>query len=111
MSISIYGASDDLVEIEGDVEDEIGPGRMIQIGDEKMGVRVTMRYHASSKSGPVWRASIEQVDEGVPMFPVTLGLADPHGYPDPQSYSVKVTVDCPHGTPVIVGKRNLTERS
>lgn len=105
MGIQIYGASDDLVEIEGDVRDEIAPGRAIMVGGHERGVRVVMKY-AVGKVG-VWRGCVEQIDEGVPMFPVTVVEADPGGKPDPKSYSVKVCIDCPPGTPVMVGKRNL----
>jgi len=105
--ISVYGASDDIVCIEGDVNDEVTPGRVITIGDNNRGVRVTFKYAASKKSGAVWRGSVEQIDEGIPMFPVTVAEADPSGYPDPKSYSVKITIDCPKGTSVMVGKRNL----
>ena len=108
--IAVYGASDDIVCIEGDVNDEATPGRMIEIGDGQRGVRVTMKYAASKKSGAVWRAAIEQVEEGVPMFPVTVVEADPRGHPDPQSYSVKVVVDCPPGTRVTCGGKSLNAR-
>jgi hypothetical protein len=107
--IIIYGASDDLVEIDGDVTDEVSPGRMILIGDSTRGMYVTFKYAVNKKSGSVWRGSVEQIDEGVPMFPMTVELADPSGYPDPRSYSVKFVIDCPPGTPVIVGKHNLAE--
>lgn len=105
--INIYGASDDLVVIEGDVHDEVSPGRTITIGDAAKGVRVIFKYAAGKKSGAVWRGSIEQIDEGIPMFNTVISEADPSGYPDPRSYSVKFTIDCPVGTPVFVGKKNL----
>jgi len=106
--IFVYGASDDITVIDGDVRNEVGRGRTITIGDERQGVRVTMKYAAAKTA--TWRACVEQIDEGVPMFPVTLVLADPHGYPDPQSYSVKVCVDCPSGTTVRCGKKTLGVR-
>lgn len=109
--ISVYGSSDDIVCIEGDVDDEVSPGRLITIGDHNRGVRIRFTYAPSKKSGAVWRGSVEQIDEGVPMFHVSVSEADPHGYPDPRSYSVKLTIDCPPGTPVIVGKKNIAVRS
>ena len=108
--ISVYGHSDDVVVIEGDVDDEVRPGRTITVGDVKRGVRINFKYAASKTSGAVWRGSIEQIDEGVPMFPVTVTEAEPSGYPDPQSYSVKLIVDCPPGTPVTVGGKDLTRK-
>lgn len=59
--IYISGASDDLVCIEGDVRDEVSPGRVITIGDNARGVRVLFRYAASKSSAGVWRASVEQI--------------------------------------------------
>ena len=107
--ISVYGASDDIVCIEGDVSDEITPGKMITIGDEIRGVRLMFKYAPNKKSGAVWRGSVEQIDEGVPMFPVTISEAEPSGFPNPRTYSVKITVDCPKGTSVVVGKQNLAK--
>ena len=103
--IRIYGASDDLVEIEGDVEDEISPGRSIIIGTAARGMRVVFKYG----KGGVWGGFVAQLDEGVPMFPLVVREAEPHGYPDPKAYSVLFEIDCPKGTPVMVGKRNLAE--
>ena len=105
--ISVYGYSDDVVCIEGDVDDEVSPGHTITVGTNERGVRITFKYSASKRSGAVWRGSVEQIDEGIPMFPVIISEAEPSGFPDPRSYSVKLTIDCPTGTPVIVGKRNL----
>jgi hypothetical protein len=107
--IEIYGHSDDVVVIEGDFgHDETTANKMITIGNQDKGVKITMKYAASKKSGAVWRAGIEQIDEGVPMFPMTIGLANPSGYPEPLSYSVKVSVDCPKDTLVMVGKKSLS---
>lgn len=110
--ITIYGTSDDLVEIEGDVNGEVGPNRTITIGDEKQGLRIKFQYAVGPKSGAVWRGSIEQIDEGIPIFPVTVGehVAAWRG-PEERSYSVKFTIDCPPGTPVTVGKRNLAAKT
>jgi len=110
--IEIYGHSDDIVVIEriterGKTTDETTSGKMITIGNETKGVKITMKYAPSKRSGAVWRAGIEQIDEGVPLFPMTIGLAEPSGYPDPLSYSVKVSIDCPKNTSVWVGKKQV----
>lgn len=42
--ISVYGASDDNVCIEGDVCDEVSPGKTILIGDSTRGVRIKFKY-------------------------------------------------------------------
>lgn len=102
--ITISGHSDDVVCIEGDVSDEVSPGKTILIGDATRGVRVKMKYGCGRAA--VWRGCVEQVDEGIPMFPVSIIAGDPSGGAA-RTYTVKVVIDCPPGTPVMVGKRNL----
>lgn len=96
--LRIYGASDDLVEIEGDVSEELGARdrqRTITIGDDKGGLRVIAKYAPGSRA--VWRLSVEPIDEEVPIpWPVHVELAEP-------GYSCAVVVDCPPGTPVAFG--------
>jgi len=105
--LRIYGASDDLVVIEGHVDDEVSPSRSITIGTEAGGVVVSMKYGVGAG---VWQARVRQIDEGIPVpWPVTIGNAEPSGSPDPQTYSVLVTIDCPADTPVFVGKRKLSK--
>jgi len=111
MTIAVYGASDDIVVIEGDVADEVAPGKLITVGDENRGLRVRFTYAPSKKSGAVWRGSIEQIDEGVPMFDIAVAPAAPNGFPNPQSYSVMFTIQCPPGTPVKVGNRHINRKA
>ena len=106
--IKIYGCSDDYVCIDGEsFHDEVGPGRMITVGDDVRGMKVTFKYAPSKKSGAVWRGAVEQIEENVPMFPLTVVEAEPRGAPDPCTYSVLFMIDCPIETPVYVGKRNI----
>lgn len=108
--IKIYGHSDDVVCIDGDsFSDEVSLGRMITIGDEKRGMNVVFKYAAGKKSGAVWRGCVEQIEENIPMFPISVSEAEPSGGPDPCTYSVLFTIDCPIETPVFVGKRNLNK--
>lgn len=104
--LRIYGHSDDVVVIDGHLQDEVGPNRAIVIGDGRRGMRVTFRYSASRRSGAVWRGAIEQIDEGVPLFPVEVSEAAAGG----QSYSVMFIIDCPDDTPVTCGKVDLRKR-
>ena len=97
--IRIYGVSDDLVEIEGDVEEEIGcydKAVTLEVGGAKGGLRVVAEYaprHASSDVG-VWRLGVEPIDEDVPIpWPVRVELAE-------RGYSPVINIDCPPGTPV-----------
>jgi len=93
--LRIYGHSDDCVEIEGDVNDEIGAferARVITIGGEGEGVIVRAAYAPDSSAG-VWRLSVELVEEGVPC-PWPIRIEPRH------SYSQQIVIDCPPGTPV-----------
>lgn len=95
--IRIYGGSDDLVEIEGDYNEELNvemnKWMPITIGDEKGGLLVHVGYGLLSRNG-VWEICVEQIDEDVPIpWLVTIGVA-------PQGYSTLLTVNCPRGTPI-----------
>lgn len=102
--LKIYGASDDLVEIEGSIEDEINcydasveftvgypepaPGRNIQ------GVKIIMRYAPKWANAGVWTAEIFPIDEDIDIpWPVSITLSE-------RGYSAQVLVDCPIDTPV-----------
>jgi hypothetical protein len=102
--LRIYGASDDLVEIEGDHNDEFEEGDVIIIGQREAsagvsayGVQVRMTYGlAKWNTGATWAADIAPMDDGAEMpWPVTVGLAE-------RGYSALVEVACPKGTPVLV---------
>lgn len=105
MGIRIYGVSDDLTVIDGDVHEEGGATSTVTVGTVTGGVVVGMRYKGPA---PVWSATVRQIDEGVPIpWPVTISCAPASGLPDPRSYSAMVTIDCPPGTPVRIGKKLL----
>lgn len=106
--IKIYGHSDDVVVIGGNYTGETKSGHKILIGTLECGLFVSMQY-APSKSGPVWRASIEQINEDILLpWPVTIVNAEPSGYPL-STYSVMVIVDCPIDTPVKSKNTKITE--
>jgi len=101
--LKIYGASDDLVEIEGPGGDEVGcydSGVLItigwteaQAGKDAKGLVVRMRY-GSPGFGSTWSAEVGQIDEDI-LIPwnVTVRVAE-------RPYSALVIVDCPDDTPV-----------
>jgi hypothetical protein len=95
MSLRIYGASDDLVEIEGDVQEEIGcydTQVTLEIGGLDGGIRVIADYGVDKAA--VWRLALEPVDEDVPVpWPVRTELGG-------RGYSLVIIVDCPPGTPI-----------
>jgi hypothetical protein len=90
MAIRIYGHSDDCIEIEGDVDDELGAydrERCITVGGEGEGIEVRVSYHGT------WRFAVSMIDEDVPC-PWSIRIEPKHGY------SQQVVIDCPPGTPV-----------
>jgi hypothetical protein len=105
--IHIYGASDDLLEVEGNNPgcDEYGcpeRGIAITIGDETGGLRVFARYAVGPRG--VWRLAVEPIDEGVPIpWPVRVEMAE-------SGYSCAVVVDCPVTVPVRVAKTRKKAR-
>lgn len=102
--IKIYGHSDDLVEIEGDIEDELcayEDGRIITIGGEGEGVVIRAEYAPEGSAG-VWRFSVELVDDGVPCR-WKIEIEPKH------EYSQQVVIHCPPGTPVDFGDQDDEE--
>lgn len=98
MSIDIYGASDDLVEIEGHVSEEIGAYDKrvaIEVGTMATGgLRVLAEYSPKDSTVGVWRMSVEPLDEDVRIpWPVQVDMSE-------RGYSCVVRVVCPDDTPV-----------
>lgn len=102
--LKIYGASDDLVEIEGPGGDEIdcyNSGVEITVGypeaapgRDAQGVKVIMRYAPKWTDAAVWTAEVFPIDEDVDIpWPVSVSLAE-------RGYSAQVLIDCPEDTPV-----------
>lgn len=101
--VKIYGASDDLVEIEGHPDgDEIGcydRDVVIMLGTvETGGIAVRMSYAprfsalGDGVAAACWSAEIAQLDEDRPIpWPVRLGTV---------RYSVAVLIDAPPETPL-----------
>lgn len=94
--LTIYGYSDDLVELEGVVREEIDCfGKDVEITitepDGDGGVRVRMRYHR------VWSAEVSQIGEERIPWPVEIRTADGDREPE---YSVFVEIGCPEDVQV-----------
>jgi hypothetical protein len=70
-TVVVYGASDDLIEIEGDVQgcDEYpqADGQFVLVGD---GAQVRLRV-SYTRAG-IWAIAVAPVGEAMPMLPVTL---------------------------------------
>lgn len=100
MTLRISGHSDDIVILEGFLDEElctdingvvkllIGEANSKQ-GQDSHGLRVDMTYGAEAA---IWSATISQIDEDI-KCPWSVSLTF-------QGYSPTVTIDCPEGTPV-----------
>ena len=104
--IRIYGASDDLVEFEGDVTGEVGcygVPVLIRVGSDEAGLRIVASYAAYAEEfgsdAPGWAFGVATVngngsgddDEGKIPWPVRI---------ERERYSTAIVIDCPPGTPV-----------
>ena len=98
--LMIYGSSDDLVEIEGHLREELNADDvLITIGwpngvpaedRDPAGIRIRMTY--SKEVSGCWEATLGMIDEDVPCpWAVSAKL---------EGYTVRVSVECPEGTPV-----------
>lgn len=100
MGVRISGYSDDVVVVQHDGEAREVPcltGHVaVHVGPEGSALVVRAEY-GPPRSGPVWRLSVEQEDEHVPL-PGSVRV-EPGG-----DYSLAIVVDCPPGTPVRVRK-------
>lgn len=98
--LRIYGHSDDNVEIEGWLREEIGcydePVR-IEIGSPMSGgIAVVAEYAAGHRGGATWSIAFAPLDEEVPC-PWDVEF-DPEG--NGKGYSFGLIVHCPKGTPI-----------
>lgn len=100
--ITIYGASDDLVELTGcDAAEEfsaIGGDIVLVVGREEAslgenasGITVRMHY-GTHAAGGVWEACVSPIDEDAPCpWPVRIKIS---------GYTASVEIDAPRSTPV-----------
>ncbi len=87
--VTIYGASDDLIEVDGDVPgcDEYNgeAAELLLTGEHEGGLFVTVAYDRG-----VWMVGLSPADDGVRMLPVTI---DQTTYHDGEiGYSARATV-------------------
>lgn len=96
--ITIYGASDDLVEVAGCKNaDEFNTDDWF--GDLVAPDGETMRVHARYEINGCWSVGVSQVDEPqqLPGWPVTITQA-PAMNPGNPGYSPLLSIDAPEGT-------------
>jgi hypothetical protein len=103
MIITIYGSSDDLIEVEGcegaDEFNSYEQGLLMWRGDLVAPDGSQMRVHAVLDG--CWSFAVGMVDEGAPLprWPLTIdqGGAE-HSRPGYPTYSTVVLIDAPEGT-------------
>lgn len=102
--LRIYGASDDLVEIEGHFEEEIDcydSAVVITVGwpeaspgENARGLRVYIRYAPDWAKTGVWPVAVAPLDDDAEIpWPVSVTLGG-------RGYSSELTIDCPDDVPV-----------
>lgn len=99
-TLKFWGASDDLFEMGGDIDGEIGcynNGASYLLSAESGRMIVYGIYAPDSTPGASWVVGVALVEEGVdlPAWPTRFVTAPPAGYPDPKSYSPLLLVDVP----------------
>lgn len=108
MALKIYGASDDLVEIEGHFTEEVDcydKNVLITVGwpeasagEESRGLQILMKYAPKWTDSGVWSAELAPLDEDVKIpWPVSVKLGE-------RGYTVEVIIDCPDDVPVTFKK-------
>ena len=92
-AIRFYGASDDLIEVEGSI-----PGCDEYNGEsgrfEVAGLVVEVTY----ESGGVWGVSVAQIDEDVPVTASDLRLSVTQRHDGAQGYSMALDMEVPAGS-------------
>jgi hypothetical protein len=96
--MKIYGASDNLFEIEaGKASEEVNcydKTPWVRVGNEVMGGLLVIGQYAPSENA-TWRLSIDMLDEDIPVpWPVRVEF---------NGYSPTVIIDCPDDTPFTHG--------
>lgn len=99
-TIMIYGASDDLIEIEGSTfpePDEFSPAPespgVVKIEDSEGGRLLVFVQYAANNLSPCWMIGLSQVDEDdpFPAWPIRWSITE-------RGYSMKLEIDLPDGS-------------
>lgn len=99
MPITIYGASDDLIEVDGDVKDEFylpGSDSADVILTAPDGATLIVNVGFCDRNVDGWHVALESHGPHTPSWPVTF---HPREH-DPESEDPAVTIDAPAGTTV-----------
>lgn len=98
-----YGASDDLLELDGDMQGEFDAytGKAVKVSSIDGEMLVVAIYAPSSVHASVWSIGIAPADEGqpIPEWPMQYGIAV-------NGYSPALTIICPDDIVVTEVKEN-----
>lgn len=98
MKITIYGASDDCVEVEGcEGGDEFYAENwhgVLQAPDPTEAMRVSCWYADNG----CWQVGVGQADESIPLPPWPVTIAQQMSNASDGGYSAVLTIDAPEGT-------------
>lgn len=94
--VSFYGASDDLIEVEGTIPgcDEYNSEREVFV---LAGLRICVEYGARG----CWGIAVEQIDEEVLVTAEDMQLSVPWRDEGTQGYSMRLDVKVPAGSAVV----------
>lgn len=104
--LKFYGVSDDLFEMEGDMENEIGcydKGAAYLLEAESGSMIVYAYYAPNCIHSTSWVIGVALKDEGIPLpdWNIKYETASANGYPDPQPYSPMLIIEAPDDVRVI----------
>ena len=109
-TLKFYGASDDLFEMDGELQEEIGCFRHgaayhLKASDGEM--IVYGLYAPKETKGASWVVGVSLVDEGIPLppWPMRYETGPANGYPDPQPYSPMLIIETPDDVSVSEAKQ------
>jgi hypothetical protein len=93
-TVTIYGASDDLIEVSGDApgcDEFCGENAVIVVhGADETRTRVHLVYHSDGFPG-LWAITLGPTDDGMPMLPCTVDLST--RYDDSPGYSARAVFE------------------
>lgn len=102
MRITFSGASDDLVELDGDVREEYPC--INGLGTDRDGARFAfggLRITVENGPGGVWTVAVGQMDEDAEVTARVVSLEPGNGENGAAAYSMALTVEAPDGTVVV----------
>lgn len=95
-AIAFYGASDDLIEVEGSI-----PGCDEFNGENESFVVCGLRVEVGYTPRGVWDLTISQIDEGVPVTAERMKLSVQPRSDGSPGYSMRLDMEVPNGSVIV----------